>query len=147
MNSYFYRLTPWHNDPVSDPVSEVVYLQDEETGELWCATPGPVRRDIAYTVRHGPGASSFEHRRERLAAHLTLGMADDAPVKLALLRVTNSGCSAAAAAVTTYVEWTLGVLREHTQHQVRTAFDREHGRSSRGTPSTRSSPAGSRSTP
>ncbi|MBA3761612.1 MAG: hypothetical protein H0X07_13895, partial [Gemmatimonadales bacterium] len=27
--------------------------------------------------------------------------------------------------VTTYMEWTLGVLREHTQHQVRTEFDRE----------------------
>ena len=27
-NSYFYRLTPWHNDPVSDPVGEVLYLRD-----------------------------------------------------------------------------------------------------------------------
>ncbi len=68
LNSQFYRLTPWHNDPVSDTVSEVVYLQDEETGDLWSATPGPVRTDIAYTVRHGPGATSFEHRHQRLAA-------------------------------------------------------------------------------
>ena len=45
-NSYFYRLTPWHNDPVSDPVSEVLYLRDEDTGELWCADAGagPRRR-------------------------------------------------------------------------------------------------------
>ncbi len=58
-NSYFYRLTPWHNDPVSDPVSEVVYLQDDETGDLWSATPGPVRTATEFTVRHGPGESNF----------------------------------------------------------------------------------------
>ncbi|MBA3318489.1 MAG: cyclic beta 1-2 glucan synthetase [Gemmatimonadales bacterium] len=126
-NSYFYRLTPWHNDPVSDAVSEAVYLQDGETGELWCATPGPVRVETPYTVRHGQGASFFEHRHQGIATHLTLGMADDAPVKLTLLRVTNTDSRPRRLVVTTYVEWTLGVLREHTQHQVRTSFDGEHG--------------------
>ena len=126
-NSHFYRLTPWHNDPVSDAVSEAVYLQDEETGELWCATPGPVRVDTLYTVRHGQGASFFEHERGGIAAHLTVGMADDAPVKLSLLRLTNTGDRPRRLIVTTYVEWTLGVLREHTQHQLCTAFDGEHG--------------------
>jgi len=29
--------------------------------------------------------------------------------------------------VTAFVEWTLGVLREHTQHQVQTVFDRDRG--------------------
>jgi cyclic beta-1,2-glucan synthetase len=126
-NSHFYRLTPWHNDPVSDAVSEAVYLQDGETGELWCATPGPVRVDTRYTVRHGQGASFFEHQRGGIAAHFTVGMADDAPVKLSLLRLTNTGSRPRRLIVTTYVEWTLGVLREHTQHQVCTAFDGEHG--------------------
>jgi cyclic beta-1,2-glucan synthetase len=89
-SSYFYRLTPWHNDPVSDPVGEAVYLQDAETGALWCATPGPVRADTPYTVRHGQGASFFEHHRAGITTHLTLGIADDAPVKLSLLRITNT---------------------------------------------------------
>ncbi|HEY1417911.1 MAG TPA: carbohydrate-binding protein, partial [Myxococcaceae bacterium] len=40
-SSYFYRLTPWHNDPVSDPISDVLYLRDEDTGELWSPTPAP----------------------------------------------------------------------------------------------------------
>jgi cyclic beta-1,2-glucan synthetase len=126
-SSYFYRLTPWHNDPVSDPVGEAVYLQDAETGALWCATPGPVRADTPYTVRHGQGASFFEHHRAGITTHLTLGIADDAPVKLSLLRITNTDSRPRRLTLTTYVEWTLGVLREHTQHQVLTAFDEEHG--------------------
>jgi cyclic beta-1,2-glucan synthetase len=126
-NSYFYRLTPWHNDPVSDPVGEALYLRDEETGEIWGATPAPVPGDIEYTVRHGAGWSSFEHEHAGIATHLTLAMAPDEPVKLSLLRVTNRGQTARRLSLTAYVEWTLGVLREHTQHQVRTEFRPDHG--------------------
>jgi cyclic beta-1,2-glucan synthetase len=123
-NSYFFRLTPWHNDPVGDPVSEVIYLQDQETGELWCATPGPIGGD-AFTVRHAPGTSSFAHVHDDIASHLILGLAPDAPVKLWVLRVTNRGSETRRLRLTTYMEWTLGVLREHTQHQLHTRFDRE----------------------
>ena len=123
-NSYFFRLTPWHNDPVSDPVSEVIYLQDEESGELWCATPGPIGGDH-FTVRHAPGTSSFSHRHGDLASDLILGLAPDAAVKLSVLRLTNLGDKVRRLRITTYIEWALGVLREHTQHQVQTRFDRE----------------------
>ena len=123
-NSYFFRLTPWHNDPVSDPASEVIYLQDENTGELWSATPGPIGGD-AFAVRHGAGTSSFAHHHDEIESHLSLGLAPDAAVKLSLLRLTNLGSETRQLRLTTYMEWTLGVLREHTQHQVHTRFDRE----------------------
>jgi cellobiose phosphorylase len=126
-SSYFYRLTPWHNDAVSDPISDVLYLQDDENQELWCATPGAIRVDAPYSVRHGAGTSSFAHEQNGIATQLTLGMAPDAAVKLSLLRVTNKGTRVRRLRLTTYLEWTLGVLREHTQHQVHTTFDRERG--------------------
>src|SRR5690606_10036802 len=60
-SSYFFRLTPWHNDPVSDPVSEVLYLQDAGSGELWSATPAPVpaQSEVPYIVQHGAGTTTF----------------------------------------------------------------------------------------
>jgi cyclic beta-1,2-glucan synthetase len=122
-NSYFFRLTPWHNDPVSDPVSDAVYLRDEETGELWSATPAPVGHDSPFTVRHGAGASSFEHEYSGIATRLDLGIPPDSAAKLSVLRLTNRGDRPRRISVTAYVEWTLGVLREHTQHQVRTSLD------------------------
>jgi cyclic beta-1,2-glucan synthetase len=122
-NSFFYRLTPWHNDPVSDPVSDVLYLRDEDSGDLWSATPAPIRHASPYTVRHGAGSSTFEHEHTNIATHLTLGVAPDEPVKLALLRLTNTGNVHRRITVTSYVEWTLGVQREHTRNHVQTAFD------------------------
>jgi cyclic beta-1,2-glucan glucanotransferase len=124
-NSYSYRLTPWHNDPVTDPLSEVVYLRDEETGELWSATPGPVRTETEFTVCHGPGRSTFGQEHCGIATELTLGLAEDSAVKISLLRLTNTGKRSRRLTLTTFVEWTLGVLREHTQHQVRTTYDRQ----------------------
>ncbi len=76
-------------------------------------------------MRHAPGTSSFAHQHGDIAGHLTLGLAPDAAVKLSLLRLTNQGTEARRLTLTTYMEWTLGVLREHTQHQVHTRFDRE----------------------
>ena len=40
-NSYFFRLTPWFNDPVADPCGEVIYLRDADSGAVWTPTPGP----------------------------------------------------------------------------------------------------------
>ena len=42
-----------------------------------------------------------------------------------MLRLSNLGDRVRRLRITTYIEWALGVLREHTQHQVQTRFDRE----------------------
>ena len=126
-SSQFFRLSPWHNDPISDPVSEVLYLRDEESGEAWTATPAPIGRDASYTVVHGAGSSSFEHETLGIATHLTMGLADDLPIKLSLLRVSNTSGRARRIAVTSFVEWVVGSLREHTQHQVHTSFSTDTG--------------------
>ncbi|HEU0055476.1 MAG TPA: hypothetical protein VFQ39_19950, partial [Longimicrobium sp.] len=47
-NSRENRLTPWFNDPVSDPHGEALYLRDEEAGTFWSPTPGPAPGAGAY---------------------------------------------------------------------------------------------------
>ncbi|HET7457266.1 MAG TPA: glucoamylase family protein, partial [Gemmatimonadaceae bacterium] len=142
-NSYFFRLTPWHNDPVSDPPVEVLYVRDEESGELWSATPSPARDAASYRVTHGAGFTRFDHEHDGVATAATLAMAESpvpagaAPrvasatpneaTKVTTLTVTNRSGRPRRVSVTSYVEWALGVMREHTQHQVRTRFDRATG--------------------
>ncbi|HEX6644996.1 MAG TPA: glucoamylase family protein, partial [Gemmatimonadales bacterium] len=121
-NSYFYRLTPWHNDPVSDPVTDAIYLRDE-SGTLWSATPGPVGTDAAYRVTHAQGCSTFETTQSEVSSRLMLGMAGEAPVRTGILEVRNTSARARRISVTSYLEWSLGALREHTQHTVRTWYD------------------------
>ena len=61
-NSRENRLTPWSNDPVTDPVSEAIYVRDDDNGELWGPTIQPTRcEESTYVARHGAGYSRFEH--------------------------------------------------------------------------------------
>jgi cellobiose phosphorylase len=122
-NSFFYRLTPWHNDPVSDPPGDAIYLRDEDDGQCWSATPAPLGGDERYVVTHGTGSSTFLHERSQIRCELTLGVPPADPVRLSLLKITNNGSRARRLQITSYAEWTLGSLREHTQHLVQTEYD------------------------
>ena len=58
VNSHENQLTPWSNDPVTDRLGEVLFLRDEDSGELWGPTALPIRDEAApYVVRHGQGLS------------------------------------------------------------------------------------------
>ena len=42
-NSHENQLTPWSNDPVSDPTGEAFYVRDDWTGDVWSPTAHPIR--------------------------------------------------------------------------------------------------------
>ena len=124
-SSFFYRITPWHNDPVRDPCSDCIYLRDDETGDVWTATPAPIREMTEYVVKHGAGYSIFDHQHADLHTSLKIAMATDDPIKISTLRITNTGRSPKRVTVTSYVEWVLGVSRDLTQQHVYTSYDAE----------------------
>ncbi|HET9634933.1 MAG TPA: glucoamylase family protein [Gemmatimonadaceae bacterium] len=122
-NSFFYRITPWHNDPVRDPSSDCVFLRDDSNGDLWTATPCPIREPTPYRVRHGAGYTVFDHAHQSLATSFRLGVAEKDPVKISTLTLRNDGSTRKKLTITWYVEWVLGTTRELTQYQIRTSFD------------------------
>ena len=122
-NSFFYRITPWHNDPVRDPSSDCVFLRDDANGDLWTPTALPIHEPTQYKVRHGAGYSVFDHTHKTLTSSLRVGVDEKDPVKISLLTLRNDGPVRKKLTVTWYVEWVLGVTRELTQYQIRTSFD------------------------
>ncbi|MCW2485231.1 cyclic beta 1-2 glucan synthetase [Candidatus Symbiopectobacterium sp. NZEC127] len=110
-NAHEYRLTPWENDPISDRSGESFYLRDEESGAVWSPTTLPVRGQGAYLSRHGFGYSVFAHRETGIDSELTVLVALEAPVKLAMLTLHNRSGRTRKLSATGYVEWVLGVSR------------------------------------
>ena len=88
-NSQANRLTPWFNDPVSDPHGEACYLRDEASGEYWSPLPGPRPAACDYEVRHGFGYSRFTCRYDALDQETTLFVPRHDPVRILRLRLTN----------------------------------------------------------
>jgi len=110
-NAHEYRLTPWENDPVSDRSGEAFYLRDEESGACWSPTTLPQRGQGDYLSRHGFGYSIFSHRESGIDSELTVLVAEQDPVKLAILTLSNNSGRTRKLSVTGYVEWTLGESR------------------------------------
>ncbi len=126
-NSQQNRLTPWSNDPTSDPPAEVVYLRDDETGEVWTPTPRPLGLIAPTLVRHGQGYTCFEQRSHGLTQELRVFVPVQDPIKLLVLRVRNSGDRPRQLSATFYAEWVLGTVREQAAMNVRTEIDEESG--------------------
>jgi cyclic beta-1,2-glucan synthetase len=125
-NSQMNRLTGWNNDPVADPPSEVLYLRDDRTGEVWTPTPLP-RGTGPTTVRHGQGYTVFEQRGDGLEQELLVLVPPADPIKLLRLKVRNTGKQLRRLTAVFYAEWVLGTLREQAALQVVCAADETTG--------------------
>src|SRR5262249_57019143 len=123
-NSHENQLTPWSNDPVSDSAGEILYVRDEETGELWGPTALPIREEHStYLVHHGPGWSRFEHTSHGIALDLLQLVPVDDPVKVSRLTLENRSSRPRRLSVTAYVKCVLGASRSTNAPYVVTEID------------------------
>ena len=122
-NSRENQITPWSNDPVTDPAGEAIYLHDLEAGQVWTPTALPIRRSGTYVARHGFGYSAFQHERHGIAAAMTQFVPMDASVKISRLTLRNTGATARQLSVTAYAEWVLGASRSASAPFVITKVD------------------------
>ena len=126
-NAHEFRLTPWHNDPVSDASGEALYLRDEERGHFWSPASLPSRGATPYVSRHGFGYSVFEHTERGIRSELWVYVALDAPMKFMVLKVRNESGRSRKLSATGYVEWVLGDLRPKSAMHVATELDPKSG--------------------
>ncbi|WP_409574974.1 GH36-type glycosyl hydrolase domain-containing protein [Sulfuritalea sp.] len=126
-NAHEFRLTPWHNDPVSDAGGEAIYLRDEDSGEVWSPTPLPAGAGLAHVIRHGFGYSVFETQSAGIRSELWVYVAMDAAVKFSVLKVRNESGRARKLSATGYVEWVLGDLRAKSAMHVSTEVAAQSG--------------------
>ncbi|HYM82096.1 MAG TPA: glucoamylase family protein [Candidatus Limnocylindria bacterium] len=125
-NSRENRLTPFANDPVTEATGEAVYLRDDETGEVWGATPGPMRREPdggRWLVRHGAGVTRYVHRRRGIRHELALFVHASEPVRFALLTIANHSDRPRRLSAFGYNEWALSPPRPGEHLHVRTEWD------------------------
>ena len=115
LNAQQNQLTPWSNDPVSDTPAEAIYLRDEETGEVWSATPLPIREPSStYVVRHGFGYSRSELTSHGISLDLLQFVPLEDSLKISRLTMVNRGAQTRQLSVTHYVDWVLGKQRSRT---------------------------------
>ncbi|HZM34226.1 MAG TPA: glucoamylase family protein [Burkholderiales bacterium] len=122
------QLTPWSNDPVTDRPGEVIYVRDEDSGELWGPTALPIRDEATpYVAAHGPGYSRFEHAAHGVALELLQHVPLQDPIKISRLTLRNTSERVRRLSVTAYVEWVLGASRSAAALSIVTEIDPRTG--------------------
>ena len=126
-NAHEFRLTTWHNDPLSDSSGEALYIRDEETGAFWSPTALPARGRSGYVCRHGFGYSAFEHYEDGISSELFTYVAMDAPVKFAVIKLRNHSRRPRQLSLTGYWELVLGEWRHANLMHIVTETDPHSG--------------------
>ncbi|HSI38611.1 MAG TPA: glucoamylase family protein [Methylotenera sp.] len=130
-NAHEFRLTTWHNDPLSDTSGEAQYIRDEETGLFWSPTPLPaftVAQDKSnYICRHGFGYSVFEHAEAGIYSEMMTYVAMDAPVKFVVIKLRNLSQRTRKLSLTGYWELVLGEWRHSNMMHIVTETDAQTG--------------------
>jgi cyclic beta-1,2-glucan synthetase len=128
LNSHENQLTPWFNDPVSDPPGEAIYIRDNATGEIWSPTALPVREEVAtYICRHGQGYTRFQHSSHGIQHELTQFVPLKDPIKISRLTLRNTSNRTLHLSIAAYAEWVLGSSRSASAPFLVTEADAKTG--------------------
>lgn len=122
-NAHEYRLTPWHNDPVSDGGGEAFYIRDERTGYFWSPMPFPAKGRNEYIIKHGFGYSVFENLEAGIQTDAEVFVDTDAAIKFVIINLQNLSDDDRKLSLTGYVEWILGDLQAKTGMHIITEYD------------------------
>ena len=129
-NSRENRLTSFANDPVVDPTSEAVFVRDDDSGDAWSPTPGPMRRDRTsgrFVIRHAAGVTEFARTTRGIRHRLDVFVDVEDPVKYSRLTVTNESGATRRLSVFAYNDWALGPPRDGHHRHVTTTRDARSG--------------------
>lgn len=123
-NSSQNKLTTWGNDPVIDLPSEIIYLHDADSNEIWSCTPSPIREPEPYVIRHGFGYSCFEHKSHGIEQELVQFTAVEDAVKFSIVKLKNTTQKELTLDVGYFLRPVLGVEVSQTSPFIVTRYDR-----------------------
>ena len=129
-NSRENRLTSFANDPIVDPTAEALFIRDDDSGDAWSPTPGPMKRRPTsgqFVIRHAAGVTRFSRATRQIRHELEVFVDVDDPVKFSLLTLTNDGDAPRRLSLFAYNDWVLGPPRDSQAGQITTTYDEQSG--------------------
>jgi cyclic beta-1,2-glucan glucanotransferase len=129
-NSRENRLTSFANDPVVDPTAEALFIRDDDSGDAWSPTPGPMARQPTsgqFVVHHSAGVTRFSRVTRGIRHELELFVDVADPVKFSLLTLANDGETTRTLSLFAYNDWVLGPPRESQAGHITTTYDEKGG--------------------
>ena len=113
-NSRENKISTWSNDPITDPLTEGLYVRDEITGKVWGISARPLRDKGEYIAEHGFGYSRFKHFSQGILGEMTTFCPMDESVRVEIVKLKNHTNEERKLSLTYYSELSLGVVPQQT---------------------------------
>ncbi len=123
-NSRDYQISPWSNDPVSNPAGEGIVIRDRLSGRS--ATPFATLSDdpdALYETRHSPGQSVFRTTTRWLNIESVQELSAEGPAKITQLTLHNHGDRPLELDVLAWTDLVLGNNRAAAAPKIRVHHD------------------------
>lgn len=119
------KLTPWSNDPVTDPLGEVIYIRELTDNRFWSVTPKPCGDASICNIRHGLGYTVFSQETNGLEQQLTVFVSTRDKIKLSYLKIKNNEDKIRELDITYYVRPVMGVNDRDTNRYIVTELSQD----------------------
>ena len=123
VDSYDNRITARTTEMLRYQSSEIVYLRDNETGEIWNPTPLPVETKEPFVVKYGFGYATYESVYAGLQQKFTTFVSPSDTVKVSLLSLKNTTKEDRSLTLYYYIEPSMAVLRSHVRDHLSFNYD------------------------
>ena len=85
----FGRLTAWNNNQVTDIPSEIIYLEDMESKNIWSLGVNPTPDNNDYYITYGFGYSKYMHTSNGILQELKMFVPKEDSIKVQILHLEN----------------------------------------------------------
>ena len=85
----FGRLTAWNNNQVTDVPSEIIYLEDMESKNIWSLGVNPTPDNNDYYITYGFGYSKYMHTSNGILQELKMFVPKEDSIKVQILHLEN----------------------------------------------------------
>ncbi|HSG26823.1 MAG TPA: glucoamylase family protein, partial [Anaerolineales bacterium] len=110
-------LTRWRADTTLDDWGTWIYIRDQESGELWSASPQPCNHpQINWKVNFSPNQTEFHSKFSNIDSDLQITVPPDDDVEVRRLRLTNYSPHTRRLAITSFGELVLGDQNNDRRH-------------------------------
>ena len=123
-NSRLNRLTSWHNNPSLDIPSEVVYVKDMETKQVWSLGLNPMPDNRNYNVIYGFGYCKYIHSHLGIEQELEIFVPKEDSCKIGILKLRNKTPNRKNLKLYYYIKPVIGEDESKTSGNISIKFDR-----------------------
>ena len=107
-NSRLNRVTAWHNNGYQDIPTEIIYLQDIDTGKTWSLGLNPMPDENKYNIVYGFGYAKYIHTSDEIVQELDVFVPNEDNVKVGILKLNNKALNRKNLRLVYYLKPVLG---------------------------------------